>query len=175
MGLFVIYGVYWSYNDQKNRNLPKILRDIDDLILLHKQLKLCHSEAKLDQKSVVWLTSRVMGSNPGWAKKFFHLFFYIFSFYSMPYAIIKRSYKRWFFHFKENMISRGIFLVISCGEKGKASYLLIFSTDFIFFAQSSFSILHKWQKDTFWALAHFLARFLSISAVWLHICSNANE
>ena len=62
------------------------------------------------------------------------------------------------------MISRGIFLVISCGEKGKASYLLIFSTDFIFFAQSSFSIPHKWQKDTFWALAHFLARFLSISA-----------
>ena len=66
------------------------------------------------------------------------------------------------------MISRGIFLVISCGEKGKASYLLIFSTDFIFFAQSSFSIPHKWQKDTFWALAHFLARFLSISTVcWL--------
>ena len=63
------------------------------------------------------------------------------------------------------MISRGIFLVISCGEKGKASYLLIFLTDFIFFAQSSFSIPHKWQKDTFWALAHFLARFLSISAV----------
>ena len=84
----------------------------------------------------------------------------------MLYDIIKRSYKRWFFNFKENMISRGIFLVISCGEKGKASYLLIFSTDFIFFAQSSFSIPHKWQKDTFWALAHFLARFLSISAVW---------
>ncbi len=64
------------------------------------------------------------------------------------------------------MIFRGIFRVISCGEKGKASYLLIFSTDLIFFAQNSFSIPHKWQKDTFWALAHFLARFLSISAAW---------
>ena len=83
----------------------------------------------------------------------------------MLYDIIKRSYKGLFFNFKQNMISRGIFLVISCGEKGKASYLLIFSTDFIFFAQSSFSIPHKWQKDTFWALAHFLARFLSISTV----------
>ena len=102
---------------------------------------------------------------PTGPKNFLLLFFYIYLFYSMLYDIIKRSYKRWFFNFKENMISRGIFLVISCGEKGKASYLLIFSTDFIFFAQSSFSIPHKWQKDTFWALAHFLARFLSISAV----------
>ena len=163
MGLFVIYGVYWSYNDQKNRNLPKILRDIDDLILLHKQLpfwgktwsKIC---CLIDLEGHGFKS--LLGQN-------FSSFFYIFSFYSMPYAIIKRSYKRWFFNFKENMISRGIFLVISCGEKGKPSYLLIFSIDFIFFAQSSFSIPHKWQKDTFWALAHFLARFLSISTVCL--------
>ena len=132
---------------------------------LINQLKYALLRQKFHE-NVIYLTDLgVVGSNPDWTQIFFLLFFYIYLFYSMLYDIIKRSYKRWFFNFKENMISRGIFLVISCGEKGKASYLLIFSTDFIFFAQSSFSIPHKWQKDTFWALAHFLARFLSISAV----------
>ena len=135
-------------------------------ISLNKSVKICTSEAKIPWKCDLSDWSRGRGFKSRLDPKFFFFFFfYIYLFYSMLYDIIKRSYKRLFFNFKENMISRGIFLVISCGEKGKASYLLIFSTDFIFFAQSSFSIPHKWQKDTFWALAHFLARFLSISAL----------
>ena len=56
-----------------------------------------------------------MGSNPGWAKKFFVLFFYIFSFYSILYETIKISYKRWFFNiwhiflfFKEKIMARAV-------------------------------------------------------------------
>ena len=101
--LWGILKLHWP----KNWNLSARIGDIYDWSLLHKQLKLCISEAISSEKCVVWLIWGVVGSNPGLDQIFFSFFSTFFPAYLMPYWIIKRNYKRYFFIISHIFLLRG--------------------------------------------------------------------